>query len=127
MQRTYTLRDAPDHLKTQEMCNVAMCEDPAVIFLIPDCFKTKDMCIKTLEVGLWILYDIPDNLKTEEMCNKAVENDSSSLQFVPDWFVIKQQLDKWYDDDDDMIEWNKGYKKHKAQKAKIKGELLPIA
>ena len=66
------------------------------------------------------------------MCNKAVRDDPSSLQFVPDWFVTQEQLDIWDDDnywyhDDDTIERYKDYKKRKAQKAKIKGELLPIA
>ena len=54
-------------------------------------------------------------------------------QFVPDWFVTQQQLDIWYDNDyvynngNQIIEWYKGYQKRKAQKAKIKEELLPIA
>ena len=54
-----------------------------------------------------------------------------SLQFVPDWFVTQQQIDKWYDDDyvyndNEMIEWYEGYKKRRAQKAKIKEEFIPI-
>ena len=54
-------------------------------------------------------------------------------QFLPDWFVTQQQLDIWYDNDyvynngNQIIEWYKGYQKRKAQKAKIKEELLPIA
>ena len=33
----------------------------------------------------------------------------------------------WYEDfDDEIIEWYEGYQKSKAQKAKIKEELLPI-
>ena len=30
------LKYAPDYLKTQEMCNEAMHENPAVLFLVPD-------------------------------------------------------------------------------------------
>ena len=90
------------------------------------------MCNEALDVDLWSLYNIPDCLKTQEMCDKAVKDDPSSLQFVPDWFVTQEQLDVWFDDgywyhDDEIIEWYKGYKKRKAQKAKIKEELLPIA
>ena len=60
-----------------------------------------------------------------------MNNDPSSLQFVPDWAVRKQQLNILFDDhywyhDDEMIGWYKGYKKRKAQKVKIKEELLPI-
>ena len=55
-----------------------------------------------------------------------------SLQFVPDWFLAQQQIDTWYDDDyvyndSGMIKWYNGYQNRKAQKAKIKEELLPIA
>ena len=83
---------------------------------------------------------ITDHFKTQKICDKAVKDDSSSLQFVPYWFVTWEGVDMWYDDyydddgghldDDDedkFFEWYNGYKKWKAQKAKIKGELLPIA
>ena len=66
------------------------------------------------------------------MCDKVVKDDPSSLTYVSDWFVAREQIDVWYNDDywyhdDDLIEWYKGYKERKAQKAKIKEELLPIA
>ena len=65
------------------------------------------------------------------MCNKAVRDYLFSLRYVPDCFVTQQQIGTWYDDDyvyndSGMIKWYDGYRKHKAQKAKIK-ELLPIA
>ena len=91
------------------------------------------MCIKALEVDPRSLRDVPDNLKTQKMCDDAVWGDLYSLQFVPDWFVTQEQLKLWHDDDywykydDEIIEWYKNYKKRKAQKAKIKKELLPIA
>ena len=66
------------------------------------------------------------------MCEKAFWEDTCSLQYVPDWFVTQQQLKLWHDDtyyynNDKLIEWYDGYQKHKAQKAKIKEELIPIA
>ena len=66
------------------------------------------------------------------MCGDATEYDISPLRFVPDWFVTQQQIDVWYDDDYwyhdyEIIEWYNDYKKRKAQKAKIKEELLSIA
>ena len=66
------------------------------------------------------------------MCNKVVKDDPSSMQFVSDWFVSQQQLDVWYDDDywyhdDEVVERYDAYKKQKAQKTKIKEELMPIA
>ena len=64
------------------------------------------------------------------MCDKAVRDYLFSLQFIPDWFVTQQEIDIWYDEDyvyndNEMIKWYDGYKKRKAQKVKIKEELLP--
>ena len=69
------------------------------------------------------------------MCEKAVEVGPWLLIYVPDWFITQQQLKLWHDDkqiwhDDDnneFIKWYEDYEKRKAQKAKIKEELLPIA
>ena len=109
-----------------------MYENPAPFFLVPYRFKNKKMCIKALEVDPWSLHDVPYHLKTQKMCDKAVKDDSYSLLFVPDWFVTQEQIDLWHDDDyycndNEVIEWCKGYQKRRAQKAKIKEELLPIA
>ena len=75
---------------------------------------------------------VPDHLKMQGMCGKAVRDYLFSLQFVPDWFVTQQQVDILYDNDyvyndNEMIKWYEGYKKRKAQKVKIKKELMPIA
>ena len=131
-QFSYALRYVPDHLKTQEMCEEAERNNPAVFFLVPDHFKIEEMCKKALEVDPWQLSDIPDYLKKQKMCDKAVKDDPSCLQFVPDWFVTQEQIYIWYDDDywyhdDELMEWYEGYKKRKAQKAKIKDELMPVA
>ena len=113
------------------MCNEAVSNNSAVFFLVPDRFKTEDMCIKAFEADPWSLCDIPDYLKTQKMYDKAITDYPSSLQFIPDWFVTQEQLDIWFDDDywyhdDEIIKWYDGYKKRKAEKAKIKEELLPI-
>ena len=47
--------------------------------------------------------------------------------------MTQEQLKLWHDDDDcdndddELIEWYEGHQKRKAQKAKIKDELMPIA
>ena len=114
------------------MCNQGVQKNPAVFFLVPDCFNTQELCIKTLEIDPWQLNDIPDHLKTQKMCDKAAKDDPSSLQFIPDWFVTQQQIDIWHDSkywyyNDEIIGWCDGYQKRKGQKANIKKELLPIA
>ena len=54
------------------------------------------------------------------------------MQHVLDYFVTQRLIELWNDDngychDDEIIKWYDGYQKRKAQKAKIKEELLPIA
>ena len=90
------------------------------------------MCDKGVEVGSWQLGVAPDYLKTRERCERAVVKYPATLEFVPDWFVSQQQLKLWHDNDDycnnnELIKWHAGYQKRKAQKAKIKEELMPIA
>ena len=54
------------------MCNQAVRNNAAAFFLVPDRFKTQEMCIKALEVDPWQLKNVPDHFKTQEMCDKAV-------------------------------------------------------
>ena len=95
------------------------------------------MCNEVVRREPYTLRFIPDHFKAKEMCDKAIKEDPSSFQFVPDWFVTQEQINRWYDDyydvdsddddEDEFFEWYNGYKKRKAQKAKIKDELMPIA
>ena len=93
-----------------------------------DDLKDQGICEWVVYKNPRMLEYVPDHFKTREMCNDAVIEDPYPLQFVPDWFVTQQQLKKWYDYwNYELIEWYKGYKKRKAQKAQIKKELMPIA
>ena len=40
----YPMRDVPNHLKTREMCNKAVVEDPWQLSDFPDHLKTQGMC-----------------------------------------------------------------------------------
>ena len=68
------------------------------------------------------------------MFEKVVKNDPSSLQYVPDWFVTGEWESMWYnksdcwadDENNDFFKWYDGYKKRKAQKAKLKEELMRV-
>ena len=90
------------------------------------------ICIKALEVGLWLLKYVPDRFKTREMCDDVVQKRSRLLRYVPGWFVSQESIKLWHDDtyycnDDDLIKWYEDHQKRKAQKSKIKDELMPIA
>ena len=85
------------------------------------------MCEKVVENEPYSLKFVPNHFKTQEMCDKAVRDDTYSLQYVPDWFVTRERAYMCYgDDEDNFFKWYDSYKKQKTQKAKIKGELLPI-
>ena len=62
------------------------------------------------------------------MCEKAVKKYLWLLKYVPDWFVTHEQIKMWHDNDDyynddELIEWYKGYQNTRLKKE----ELLPIA
>ena len=69
------------------------------------------------------------------MCEKTVEKEPYALEYIPDWFVIPKLLEDLDDDKDlnsdeefdEVIKCCNGYKQRKAQKVKMKEELLPIA
>ena len=123
------------------MCEKAVKDEPYVMKYVPDHFKTQKMCYKAVKNDPSFLQLVSDHFKTQKLCYKAVKNDPSFLQSVPDWFITKEWIDMWYDDDKDksfelyddvldkynFFEWYEGYHKRKAQKAKIKDELIPIA
>ena len=113
------------------MYNEAVRNNPYALRNVPDHFKTREMCEKALEKDPFILWTVPDRYNIQEMCDKTVKKVSWSLEYVPDWFVKQEQIKLWRDDDDHcnddrLIKWYEDYKKRKAQKAKIKKELIPF-
>ena len=90
--------------------------------------KDQGICEWVVYKNPWILKFVSDHFKTQEMCNDAVMEDPLLLRHVPDWFVTLQLIELWNDycNDDRLVTCRNGYEKRKAQKAKIKEELLPI-
>ena len=128
----------PDHLTAQEICNEAVRREPYTLWFISDHPKTQGMCNELMRARPAAFFLVPDRFETQEMCINPVEvdpcqlHDMPSLKYVPDWFVTQGKIKLWRDDDgycndNRMIEWYKGYQKRKAQKAKIKEELMPNA
>ena len=96
------------------MCNEAVRLHPYLLQYGPDNFKTEEVGIKALEVGLWLFKYIPNHLKTRNMCNEAVKDDSFSLQYVPDSFVTQEQIDlRYVDYYDDGDYWDDDNDEHK--------------
>ena len=77
------IREIPDHLKTQKMCDEAVRIESYSLEVVPDRFKTEEMCNEAVRRGPSTLYYVPYHLKTQEMCGEAVRMDPRSLEFVP--------------------------------------------
>ena len=83
------------------------------------------MCEKAVVKSPSLLQYMPDHLKAQEMCDDPVCRRPWLLKYVPDWFITKQQIKVCFDHcGDDVIKWDNGYQKLKAQKAKIKEEII---
>ena len=115
----------PNQFVTQEMCNEAVQSDPWVIRFVPDQYKTQEMFNEAVEKSSRALRFLPDQYRTQEMCSRAVQRIPRVLGKVPDWFVTQEMCNE--DFDDVLITWRDAYIKRKAQKAKIKEELMPVA
>ena len=80
------------------------------------CQYVKDL------LNIWL---VPDQYRTQKMCNDEVQRDPRVLARVFDQFVTQETCDE--DFDDVLITWSDAYIKRKAQKAKMKEELMPVA
>ena len=86
------LKETPEHLKTQEMCDEAVRIHPAAFFFIPDHIKTQSMCDGAACIEPYLLASVPNCFKAAKMCDKAVRKECFSLFFLSDWFVTEQQV-----------------------------------
>ena len=68
------------------MCNKKILPDGCAFFLIPDCFKTQEMCDEAKARSPHMLRHVPDLFKAQEMCDKANEKNPQGLEDVSDHF-----------------------------------------
>ena len=61
------------------------------------------------------------------MCNEAVQSDPWTFKYVPDQFVTQEMCNEAVEKSPEVLRWYKKYEQRKAQKAKIKEELMPVA
>ena len=50
-----------EHLKTQEMCNEAVCKNPLSLAYVPDHHKTQEMCNEVVRSKLFMLLFLLDH------------------------------------------------------------------
>ena len=103
----YMLKDVLDFQEAYDEAVVRCCRPLPWIYLIR--IRAKDVFIEPRFLPL-----VPDRFKTREMCEKAVKKYLWLLKYVSDWFVTHQQIKIWHDNndycnDDELIEWYEGY------------------
>ena len=128
----YYLQFIPDNLRTQRISEKVVEDNLWHLIDVPEHLKTKEICEKAVNIEPLLLSCVPDCFKTKEICEKVVGTGLGLLKDVSDWIMTQQQIKIWSDDnkycnDHELIKWYTGYLKRKAQKAKVKEELLPIA
>ena len=79
------------------------------------------MCERAVWLGPSVLQLVPDHFKTQEICDDAVRDESFSLQYVSYWFVTQQQVKLR---DDRLISWYNGYQKRQGPESKNKRRTL---
>ena len=77
------LKLIPDIFKTQEMCNKAGEVDPQTLKFVPTRLRTHKMCYRALEKYIYPMRDAPDCLKTREICEKGDEKNPYQLGDLP--------------------------------------------
>ena len=78
------IREIPDRLTTEEICDEAVWIEPRSLSFVPNHFKTEGLCIKAGRRDPYALDCMLDNLKTQKICNESVRENQAVFFLVPD-------------------------------------------
>ena len=53
------IKEVPNYLKTQEMCNLAVRIEPCSLACVPDHFKTQEICTETVPMCIHTYWACP--------------------------------------------------------------------
>ena len=81
-------------IRRKRCANELMCTRPDFFELVPEYFKTQEMCEKAVNVHPWALKFVPDKYKTQGMCNDAAACNPWSLEFVPDYLKTQKMCER---------------------------------
>ena len=73
-----------------EICEIAIENDPFLLEYIPDKYKSYDLCKKAFNQCLSTVIYIPDKYKSAEMCNYVCNKDPFLLNYFPDECITKE-------------------------------------
>ena len=73
------IREIPEHLKTQEMCDEAVWIEQSSLAFVPDRLKREDMRNEAVGRDAYALEYVPINLITQKICNEAMRENSAAF------------------------------------------------
>ena len=82
----------PECYKTREICDKSVPKDPFMLKYSDDRYKNQEMCDKAFSEEPFLLKICHDSYKTPEMRDKAVDDFPTALKSVPDWFVTSKVI-----------------------------------
>ncbi len=85
-----SLKDIPNSLRTQIICEFALQQDIDQFRFVPKKLLSQDFCNQYPGA----LRFIPGDFKTLELCKSALRSSESNLAFVPRHFITKSLLNK---------------------------------
>ena len=69
----WVLEYVPKDLRTEEVCLIAVKQNPYALEFVPEEFKTEELCELAVNDGHWALEFVPKEFKTKELCEIAVK------------------------------------------------------
>ena len=73
------IREIPEHLKTQEMCDEAVRIEPRSLAYVHDRLKTENICNEAVQKDTYTLDDVPDHLKIQKICDEAMRENPAAF------------------------------------------------
>ena len=93
----------PEEFKTKEICEIAVEKHGDNLQYVPEHLKSPELCKLAISEDGWALEYVPDKYKTPELCEIAVSNLGWALEFVPEEFKTLE-LCKYAIED--CLKWN---------------------
>ena len=87
------VREIPEHLKMQEMCDKAVDMELCSLAYVSYRFKTEEMCKEAVHREPYTLpyvHDHFNHFKTQEMCNEAMHENQTAFFLFPDRFETEE-------------------------------------
>ena len=69
---------------------IAITLKKCVIDFVSECYKTQEMCVKTVDTCIFAFDSIADRYKAQEMCIKAVFNDPFMTKYCLDRYKTQK-------------------------------------